>query len=188
MGLFDIFRRGPRKPADRRPAKPDLTEARCCHYVLAHIALRSLAFDEPLAFLGMLASPDASRFLANVVRSVTEQCREREPRPDLAADDLTVHKVRVGRYPCVAIEFPAPRAITEVYFVAAVLLADPDEDLPDPKNVALRYFTLEKGTQIDGTSRTVFCEWTAEGTHHNFGSGPAPQLGAFTAGVGDMLK
>ena len=131
MGLFDFFRRKPQKSPARDLVEADLPEPRCHHYTLAHYALRSVAFERPLAFLGVLASPDAAKFLTDLMRSVSEHCREREPRPDFSSDDLTLHKVRVGVFPCAVIEMPRPRAITEAFFVAAVLLADLDQELPE---------------------------------------------------------
>jgi hypothetical protein len=122
------------------------------------------------------------------MRSVSEHCKEREPRPDFDIEDIAVHKVRVGKYPCAVVEMPRPRAITEAFFVAAVLLADPDREMPDPKEVVLRYFTLEKGFTFEGPPRTVLCEWTAEGTHCNYGDGPAPRLEAFLQAVEELLS
>jgi hypothetical protein len=188
MGLFDFFRRKPQAPPDRAPIEEDLPEPRCHHYTLAHYALRSVAFEQPVRFLGILASPDAQRFLTDLLRSVSEHCKEREPRPDFRIQDVTVHKVRVGRYPCVVLELPRPRATTEAFFVAAVLLADLDQGLPDSHAAVLRYFTLEKGFVLGGPPRTVLCEWTAEGSHLNYGDGPAPQLQAFTGGLEELLS
>jgi hypothetical protein len=188
MGLFDFFRRKPATPPDSDPVEEAFHEPRCHHYTLAHYALRSVAFDHPLGFLGVLASPDARGFLSELMRSVSEHCKEREPRPDFDIDDIAVHKVRVGKYPCAVVEMPRPRATTEAFFVAAVLLADLDREMPDPKEVALRYFTLEKGFTFEGPPRTVLCEWTSEGCHCNYGDGPAPRLEAFLRAVEEMLS
>ncbi len=188
MGLFDFFRRKQPKPAAPDLVEQDLDEPRCHHYTFAHLALRSVAQEQPLAFLGVLASPDARRFLANLFQSVSEHCKEREPKPDFGIEDVAVHPVRIGHYPCAVIEMPRPRATTETFFVAAVLLADLDQGLPDSKDVKLRYFTLEKGFVIGGPPRTVLCEWTAEGSHVNYGDGPEPQLEAFTEAVREMLE
>jgi hypothetical protein len=161
----------------------DLDEPRCNHYTFAHHALRSSAFDDPLAYLSIFASPDPRPFLAHLLRSVSEHCKEREPQPDFGVEDITVHRVRIGQYPCAVIELPRPRATTEAYFTAAVLLADLDDRLPESGPAALRYFTLEKGFVLEGPPRTVLCEWTSEGSHVNYGDGPLPQLGAFVGAV-----
>src|SRR5690242_16818395 len=96
MGLFDLFRHQPQEPPDSNAE--DLDEPRFHHYALAHYALRSAALGDPLAYLGILASPDAREFLAHMLRSVSE-CRMDE-EPGFAAEDLVAHPVRVGRYPC----------------------------------------------------------------------------------------
>jgi hypothetical protein len=188
MGLFDLFRRKRDKRNDPAPAEEDRDEPRCHHYTLAHHALRRVALDDPLAYLGILASPDASEFLAHLLRSVSEHCREREPRPDFGVEEVAIHKVRVGRYPCAVIEMPRPRATTEAYFTAAVLLADPQDGLPASGRVEARYFTLEKGFVFGGPPRTVLGEWTAEGTHVNFGDGPAPRLESFLKAVEELVS
>jgi hypothetical protein len=185
VGFFNFFRRKQRSAA----AAGDLDEPRCHHYALAHYALRSVAHKRPLGFLGILASPDAKRFLADLLESVAEHCAARQPAgqggPDFSVADLTVHKVRVGPYPCTIIEMPRPRATTEAYFVAAVLLARLDQEMPEPEQVKLRYFTLEKGFVLGGPPRTVLCEWTEEGAHVNYGVGPTPRLEALVQGTGE---
>jgi hypothetical protein len=186
MGLFDFFRRKPREPRD--PAPEDLDEPRCHHYTFAHYALRSVAFTDPLVYLGILASPKGQEFLARLLRSVSEHCKEREPQPDFDVEDISVHQVRVGRYPCAVVEMPRPKATTEIYFTAAVLLADPEDGMPESAPMDLRYFTLEKGVVLDGPPRTVLCEWTSAGSHVNYGDGPEPQLEAFVRAVEESIS
>lgn len=180
MGFFDLFRRKPPEPA---LSIENLGEPRCHHYAMAHHALRGVALEDPLFYLAVLASPDAGRFLADLFRSVSKHCAGREARPDFAAADLTVHCVKVGRFPCAVVAFPPPRATTEVFFTATVLLADPAEVTRDAPPPAARYFTLEKGFTFEGPPRTVLCEWTAAGAHANKGDGPVPELAAFVAAV-----
>lgn len=187
MGLFDFFRRGPRPPIAAAAPASDLAEPRCHHYTLAHQALRSVAFEQPAGFLGLLASPEARSFLADLLAAVTEHCQGREPWPDFGAEALTIHTFRVGQFPCVVVELPPPRAVTEAFFVAAVLLVDLDREPSAAREATLRYFTLEKGFVLDGPPRTVLGEWTAEGSHLNYGDGPAPQLGPFVQAVEAML-
>jgi hypothetical protein len=187
MGFWGLFRRKPTQPPGR--AGDDLDQPRCHHYTLAHCALRTIAAD-PLAYLAILASPDAQPFLARVLPSVSKHCSDTEPQPDFGIDDVTVHRVRVGRYPCAVIGLPSPRATTEAYFTAAVLLADPEEAVQgfaDAARLEMRYFTLEKGFLFAGPPCTVLCEWTTEGSHVNHGDGPAPELEAFVQAMGELL-
>lgn len=197
MGFFDFFRRKRPTPPAPREIVDDTVEdeppLRCEHYTLAHIALRTVAHNDPLAFLGALASPAATSFLAEMVQSVRKHCGERTrdevsgAEYELPVDDLTVHKVRAGRCPCAVIEMPVPRAIAEAHFVAAVLLTDWHPPEPVPDVVDMRYFTLERGTRIDGSPRTVLCEWSAEGTHINYGDGPEANVEAFTRAIENLL-
>lgn len=188
MGFFDRFRRKSAVREDATSAGFDFPKARCHHYTLAHLALRTAAFDNPLGYLGVLASPDARKFLAFLLGQVSEHCREQEPRPGFGADDLVIHKVRVGGYPCCIVEMPLPRAPVEAYFTAAVVLANLDDELPSSEPVQMRYFTLEKGVTLGGPPRTVLCEWNAEGTHSNYGSGPEPRVESFIQAMEGSLS
>jgi hypothetical protein len=183
MGLFDFFRRKRHAAEPALPAFDALPEARCHHYTLAHVALRGVALRDPLLYVGVLASPDADRFLSDLFRSVADHCLAREPEPGFTAADLTVHRLRVGVFPCAVVELPPPRAMAEAHFTAAVLLADPAAGLPKDGPVPVRYFTLEMGFSLDGSNRTVLCEWTADGTHANFGDGPEATVPAFVAAL-----
>lgn len=180
--------RKPDTPLKSDPVEGDLDRPRCHHYQFAHHALRSFAFENPLAFLMLLASPEAQEFLSTLMAYVLEECKKTKPQPDLPIEDVALHKGRVGGYPCVVVEMPRPKAITEAFFVAAVLLADLD-NLPDnPKNVELRYFTLEKGATFGGGPPTVLCEWTSDHRHLNYGDGPAPRLEMFVQALEELIS
>jgi hypothetical protein len=186
MRSLEGWRHKPDEPAGGDPFE-DLDSPRCHHYTLAHYALRGVALRHPLGFLGILASEDATAFLEDLMKSVSENCKPREPQAGFTVSDLTIHKLRVGPYPAVAIQMPPPRATTEAYFVLAVLLVDLDQELPEGE-ATLRYFTLEKGFTLEGGSRTVLCEWTSQGSHANYGDGPEPRLAAFALAVEDLLS
>lgn len=186
MGLFDHFRAKRKVPADP-VAKPGFSP-RCHHYTLAHHALRGVAFEHALGFFGVIASPDREAFLTELLGNVTEHCRDREPAPDFAAADIAVHPLRLGERICAVIQMPPPRAVTEAYFVAAVLLVDP-ATVPEDQKPPVRYVTLEYGVDFaDGRPRTVLCEWTADGMHVNYGDGPPPDLRAFVEAVEALLN
>jgi hypothetical protein len=185
MGLFDFFRR--KQISASSESSDDLDQPRCRHYTLAHLALRSVAFEQPLMFLGVLASPKARAFLADMLVDVSEHCKDREPRGDFGVDDIGIHTLRVGSYPCAVLEMPRPRAMIEAHFVAAVLLEDPATPIGEGERIPLRYFTLEKGASFDGRPRTVLCEWTANGTHANLGDGPPAELAAFVKAIQGLM-
>ena len=188
MGLFDLFPRKPKDPLLPSPSADDNPEPRCDHYGFAHYALRSVAFDRPLETMAAFASPDAERFLGALVEMVAEQCQG-QPGAGLTVGDLKVHAVRAAGRPCAVLEMPPPRGVTEAHFVALVLQwTEPlPETEPMPKD-ALRYFTLERGVCLGGPPRTVLCEWTAEGSHRNFGDGPEPRLESFLEAVARLLE
>ena len=181
-------------------------EPRCRHYALAHVAMRTVAFPRPAKFLAVLASESAREFLEAMIESVNQFCESQgksgsdlQPEDRLDASDFQVHPVRIKGFPCAIIEFPPPMGITEAYFVAAVLL-DRDafsgdaesggqgEDASVWKDAPLRYFTLERGAAIDGQARTGLCEWTAGGSHRNYGDGPPPNLAEFAQAVAGRIR
>ena len=188
MGFFDFLRPKPARSLSRDRVEDDLDEPRCAHYTLAHVALREFALRRPLDFIEILATPEARRLLSYLLERVSDSCEGSGSGPDFDVDDLKVHTARVGDYPCAIVEMPRPRAMAEAYFVAAVLNIKLDEESPGPADPTLRYFTLEKGLSLDGSHRTVLCEWTADGTHSNYGDGPPPQLESFVPALEKMVS
>jgi hypothetical protein len=180
--------KNPPKLAPPSPAAALDAETRQAHYVFAHYALRSVALNDPVFYLGVLASPDGLAFLDDLLTKVREHARPGDPPPDFTAADCRIHTVRAGVYPCAVVELPPPRAMPEAYFTATVLLVDPADEQVDLKNAAVRYFTLELGLTLDGKSRTVLCEWARDGTHCNFGDGPSPTIEEFVPALGRLLQ
>jgi len=187
VGLFDLFRRQKASSPDPGSADADLDEPRCDHYSFAHYALRIVAHENPWQCLAVLASPEAQTFLSDLLNSVAGHCKERGKDSNLRASDIIIHRVRAGGRPCAVLEMPLPRAIAEAFYMAVVLLVDPSSESPESEKGAIRYFTLEKGVVLDGPPRTVLCEWTAEGSHVNFGDGPAPRVHAFVQAIEGLL-
>ena len=148
---------------------------RRAHYQLAHVALRSVAFRDPYAFLSLMASEQAREALDSLIEQVAEHCPD-EP-PDFDVDDLTLHRERVLGSPCLVIEMPAPVAPPEAHFVA-VWLAIND----GPEAEKMRYFALESADPAFGTP-SVLSEWTADGQHVNHAGGCEPNVEAFLAAI-----
>ena len=116
MGFFGFFKKRRDKPSKFDPFEE--SPPRYHHYALAHYVLRSMAFENPLGFLSILASPDAHQFLSSLMESVSEYSKEPEQGPDCTVEEFTIHKARVGGYPCAIIEMPQPRGRAEAFFVA----------------------------------------------------------------------
>jgi hypothetical protein len=185
MGLFDFFRKKPKPPdqpeAVREPVAP--TRPHCHHYTFAHHALRQMAFERPLTCLGVLASPDATRFLCDLWGQVDQHCRRRGETSTINPSELVVHTGRVGDFPCAVVEMPEPWFVTGAHFVGLVLGVPLDQLAPDLDDPPLYYYTLEKGASFDDTERTVLGAWTREGSHLNYGTGPEPNVAAFVRAI-----
>jgi hypothetical protein len=90
--------------------------------------------------------------------------------------------------PMAVITFPAPACPPEAYFAAAVCLVDGDG--VSGQKATVRYLTLERTVETPesaGTEPTVMGEWTAEGTHINYGAGPRPTRDAFIEAVRSLV-
>jgi hypothetical protein len=160
--------------------------ARAHHYTFAHVALRGFCESSPLRFFGVMASDKRDEFIRHVWSMVCDQCDERE-KTDLVPEDIEITCCRARGFPTVIVEMPAAKFVTEAVMVGIVLLVDDDEEEPSEEILPFRYFTLEFGNTFEGSSRTVFCEWTREG-HCNMGFGPEPDVRSFIEAIGDCLR
>lgn len=175
-------------------------EPRCVHYQFAHVALRTLVFEERRLAPALWHTHDPGSILDDIAVQVDRACRRMSGEGgNLRAAQLKVSKREIGQRPCVIIELPEPIATTEAYMVAIVLLGDPeldpdeDDELDEDDEAEseaeerpseCRYFTLEYSA-MRSEPHTVLAEWTAQGSHINLGPGPAPNLDAF---IGELAK
>lgn len=187
--MFGWFRRTSAKPV--APVEDELDSMlweegeiapRQPHYVMAHVALRTVCFDRPSLFFGVMVSDEASDFLGDLLGSVQEQIGGE--KADFTAQDLKVHPLRVAHFPTLIVEFPTPRATTEVYFTAAILMA---KDGEKSDHAELRFYTLELGSDVEGGKRTVLGGWSKDGSHFKLGDGPEPELQDFVMALEKQL-
>lgn len=191
MGLFKLlkkwFARPKSDPLEQMIHDLDSGRPRCHHYTFAHIALRQLAFQDPINCLGALASPNATEILCALWSSVDQHCQEQGESSTINPREMVIHSDRINGFPCAILEMPEPWFVSGAWYVALVVLLRSDEELLAASAKDLRYFTLEKGAMLDGSERTVFCAWTEEGSHLNFGDGPPPDLDSFLSHLEDHL-
>lgn len=176
MGLMDFWRKRSGAATGELGGRDPLGlgsggAPRCCHYAMAHYALRMFALKNPLQCLAVLASPKARPFLADLPEAVAKDCATRGERPDFTAADLKVHTQTVAEYPVAIVGFPPPVAITEAFMTGVVLLAKRADGEERARMAPGRYFTLEKGFSFESQEdRTVLGEWTTN-AHSRRGSG-----------------
>ena len=170
---------------NRKPKKPELlSEPRPHHYVLAHHVMREVCADDPLRFFAVIASPERDQFLAWMWDLAGRHAKHRAT--DMSVDQIRVTTCRLGESPTIVFTLPETRAVAEAHLVGVVLDRLPAEgDVSD--TIGFRYFTLEHGTNLDGSARTVLCEW-ADGNHRNFGNGPAADAEAFLQAIEQKLR
>ena len=159
------------------------SEPREHHYDFAHHALRWAYRQYPKDFFSVVGSPSQAKFEAWLWRETEE--RIGRPMADIDPSELEITIRTVRGCPAIIVKMPTPIAVTEAYFVG-ILPTESQECAEVPEEIAFRYFTLEYGSNLDGTSRTVLCEWVGE-NHINFGDGPAPTLEAFTKALAGRI-
>ncbi len=128
------------------------------HYVLGHIALRQVCEQDPHYFFGVLASDDQTKFLANLISQVEENCPDDPSQID--ATQIEVVPSRLGNKPVTLIKMPPAAAYAECIYIGVVSMMDMNkpEDYPDPE---IQYFTLELGEGDEGLC-SFFCQWDGE--------------------------
>ena len=147
------------------------------HYTLAHMAFRGFCSQDPLAFFGVMGSPQRDSLIQELWRQVCENC-EGEGTPDFDISEVDVITCRVKDYPCMVIQMPEPQEIGEAHFVGIVLHTDINStELPE--NPEFAYLTLEKGQDEEAQACTYLCTWTLDDQHINYGQGPEPTLDNF---------
>jgi hypothetical protein len=176
-------------------AVPDAGDVARLHSLFAHRVLPDLAFEDPLQFMAVLASPDAEQRLhelwMDAGRSLAgEQAGGAAAAHDVpSSDGLAVTRTRLGSRACAVIRMP-PSAERDVLFAAAVLdhnLDQSREAAPDA-HPELFYFTLEQGTNLtDGSPRTVLYRWRPDRSRDNLGDGPPAEQRAFLEAVERMV-
>lgn len=187
------------------------------HAFFTHEVLRDSALADPLFFLWAAHRDDAVARFTNIWRRCAEAGEPVEP---IEPDGFAVEVRGEGPLYLALFTLPLPEQPIECFHVAVLvvvpeaLLEDAEQQAPDvPAKdrleralkiivgsttpevragwpVPVRYFTLEKGQNLDGSDRTVLCEWERHETgprHENFGDGPAPDPEAFLAAVTGLV-
>lgn len=160
MGLFDFL-----KPRTQRTATGTAREPRPDHAWFVHQVLRDAAFQNPAHCVTTLASPAGRDWLLELWQQVYALCADGHQPPEISPDDILVHRVRAGSFPCTLLELPTPERETEAFFVALVLLLDMRGPAGGPETARLRYLTLELSGHRGDDMDAALCEWTEDNEH-----------------------
>lgn len=181
MGLFDFFSKGSGGKSQSGSAP------RCDHYSFAHVVLRKAAFENSTKCVTSLAANDGKEYLSELWNEVLEICKQHNQPVELTLDDVLIHKLRVGPFPCTILEMPAPHFATEAFFVALILTVDITDQSQNMTNGSVRFLTLENGEPTEEEVQTVIGEWTTDGSHNNLGPGSYPELSEFVTKITDLV-
>lgn len=168
----------------KKQKKSLLNDPRAHHYTLGHVAFRMYCDSDPMQFFGIMASEDKNAVISMLWEKVCGQC-DSEEKTDINPDDIRITPLRIGEYPVVLIEMPEAKAVAEAIMIAVVLTDNIDE-LESADKINYRYFVLEQGIDLNGESRTVFCEWSEE-SHLNMGDGCNPDPESFIEFLGHKI-
>ncbi len=154
------------------------------HYTFAHRLLPGVA--RHLGALSVLVLADEDKRDEFLLDIWNDSGRDEKGDNLVASEGLRASVSRTDDKLIAIVVLPPAKRIPEAHFVAIMCDLPPETDDEDAENseearevfrlivrsMPVRYFTLERGSSLDGTPHTVFCEWTAEGAHHNMGDGP----------------
>ncbi len=182
MGLFNLFSRQP-KPAAAGPGDAP----RCDHYSFTHVVLRDAAFANPTQCITTLASADSASYVAGLWQQVVATCKQHQQPAEIKPDDILIHKIRVGAFPCALIEMPTPQQSTEAFFVALVLAIDLSKADWKFEASPLRFITLEHACGDETQLKTVLGEWVSPERYISHGPGPYPGVDEFAKRVTEIV-
>ncbi len=143
------------------------------HYQFAHHALPAHFFTDVTQFTKMLQM-DGKVFL-HYLWTATGEDLDEDPLPY----SLELERRKHGKYTIYLITMPEPTAATEAFYI--LLASDGRKHF---------YFTLEAGQDLKDESKflPIHCEWTADGTHKNFGQLGSTDIETFAKECCKSLK
>jgi hypothetical protein len=174
------------------------TKSRAQHYIFAHRLLPQVAYHYGVRAAFLLG--DEEKGHEYLLRFWNDSGEGLPPEDLVEPAGLSSFTRREGDLLITIVTLPEPQSVSEAHFTAIVcgpLPAAPKEatekELSAFEEAFLsaptQYYTLEHGVQLSPLQkRTVFCSWTADGTHLNFGDGPAPDAEAFFAFIVAKLE
>ncbi len=145
----------------------DSLGVRRLHYSFAHVVVRDLFFENPAAFLAMFRAQKADAFLRHVWDEISRHVDEDDR---FACDGLSCsfRGGEGGMHAGVA-RMPEATHSAEAILVAGVVRPRRRRFVFFRSPPQARYFTLERGFNLDdGSRQAVLCEWRAR-NHVNYG-------------------
>lgn len=164
------------------------------HYAFAHYALPHATFDafeNPAWIFDVLGSEDRTKLFDILLNECDTNIKGANQR-DFTGADIEFVGALIEDRPCAILRMPPTTTPGEAYFIAIVgrLPLDQLASRHDsgPEETPIDYYTLERSIENTPDRPSVFCSWTSDGTHHNYGSGPKPTLEHFYVFLTDYVK
>ena len=156
-----------------------MEEARAHHYVFAHLTLPQiiLRLDARKVDLRPMAEdPELfDKLFAGLWARVGADVAAKGEGQRLPETGLAASYHESGKHSALVLTLPEATRVTEAIAIAIVRV--PTKRLWLFESAELRYLTLELGVNFGegepASARTVLCEWTRDGAHHNMGDGPS---------------
>lgn len=170
----------------RRPVAGKATPS--LRYLFAHKYLPQALHREPRLALALALSKENEK----LVMDMWQDCREQSiliGAAPVPPDGLTVAGGPINEETAGAlIVMPVPLEMPEAYYAFVFIPMTEGKDGIEAGSIS--YYTLERSISLTSDSgRTVIGAWTADGTHLNYGTGPAPDdIEAFMRAVVGFYK
>lgn len=162
--------------AQSRPLRPDRV-------------IPGLVFRNPMIAVALHLEAEGTTahdrsFVDSFVRAANRNATDDQPIKD---GSVHLSSALIEGHAAAVFHFPPPRHTTEAFFSAVVQGFEFTNPPRNRARVAPRYFVLEHSTDRPDP-HTVLGGWSPEGTHFNFGPGPAPTKQAFLDAVAVRLR
>lgn len=151
------------------------------HHAFAHYALRQFAFGDPFRIFSLLVHGESigyapAEMFDGILKDLDSHIKEGKRR-SFTGSDIAVTRCTIQGRVGVIVQMPPARNPTEACFIAMVSQYTPDQlEAGSWDEGTLDYYTFERPFKTEPNYCTVFCAWTEEGRHQNFGLGPRPNL------------
>lgn len=183
MGIFDRAPLAPQPPQENSKH----------HYFFAHYALRVAAFQHHLMMFPILTSPERADFFNTLLKTLDNHLQPEDGKRNFSGEDIRFAGFNIEGRPCAMVIMPPANNPAEAHFVAIVSRMKTEEMTWDVMNQEyevppIDYYTLELPALPDEDGRGVFCSWSHEEAHLNFGPGSRAEPEEFAEFLREKLS
>jgi hypothetical protein len=161
------------------------------HEEMAHKAIPSVAFTDPVVFLECLRGEDGPARLQHLWKGICDVF-DPEGLVELPGiEQFQVSPFQEGSFIGVILGFPQPARPPQAHFASFYARVHEVRTLAEraarPEQIESWYVTLERAGE-NGTADTKLGGWTSDGRHLDHGPGPQPNLALFLKAIETRMR